>query len=126
MPIIDRSTNTAMKRIALELIMPMLILFLYFLVKSHNFSPKITKIICKQEEKAKINFIFLELVRTQLINSFTVKNVYETEATNSTQTFTNLQNLIEENNLPVTDITYGVTIPADSSVSITFSNQNIL
>jgi len=57
---------------------------------------------------------------SNVINSFTVKNVYTTKATSTTKTYTNLQNLIKDKNLPVTNITYGVTIPADSSVSMTF------
>ena len=57
---------------------------------------------------------------SDVINSFTIKNVYTTKAASTTKTYTNLQNLIEEKNLPVTNVTYGVTIPADSSVSMTF------
>jgi len=57
---------------------------------------------------------------SNVINSFTVKNIYTTKATSTTKTYTNLQNLIKDKNLPVTNITYGVTIPADSSVSMTF------
>ncbi len=57
---------------------------------------------------------------SNVINSFTVKNVYTTKATSTTKTYTNLQNLIKDKNLPVTNITYGVTIPADTSVSMTF------
>jgi len=57
---------------------------------------------------------------SNVINSFKVKNVYETKATSTTKTYTTLQNLIKEKNLPVTNITYGVTIPADTSVSMTF------
>jgi len=56
---------------------------------------------------------------SNVINSFTVKNVYTTKATSTTKTYTNLQNLIKDKNLPVTNITYGVTIPADTSVSMT-------
>jgi beta-lactamase superfamily II metal-dependent hydrolase len=57
---------------------------------------------------------------SDVINSFTAKNVYTTKATSTTKTYTNLQNLIKDKNLPVTNITYGVTIPADTSVSMTF------
>jgi beta-lactamase superfamily II metal-dependent hydrolase len=57
---------------------------------------------------------------SNVINSFTIKNVYATKATSTTKTYTNLQNLIKDKNLPVTNITYGVTIPADISVSMTF------
>jgi len=57
---------------------------------------------------------------SNVINSFKIKNVYATKATSTTKTYTNLQNLIKDKNLPVTNITYGVTIPADTSVSMTF------
>jgi len=57
---------------------------------------------------------------SNVINSFKVKNVYTTKAKSTTKTYTTLQNLIKEKNLPVTNITYGVTIPADTSVSMTF------
>lgn len=57
---------------------------------------------------------------SNVINSFTIKNVYTTKATSTTKTYTNLQNLIKDKNLPVTNITYGVTILADTSVSMTF------
>jgi len=57
---------------------------------------------------------------SNVINTFTVKNVYATKATSTTKTYTNLQNLIKDKNLPVTNIAYGVTIPADTSVSMTF------
>jgi len=57
---------------------------------------------------------------SNVINSFTVKNIYETKAKSTTKTYTTLQNLIKDKNLPVTNLTYGVTIPADSSVSMTF------
>ena len=55
---------------------------------------------------------------SDVINSFTIKNVYTTKAASTTKTYTNLQNLIEEKNLPVTNVTYGVTIPAEDRKSV--------